>query len=387
MAYRTPQFAAELGVRLGGASSSASAHSTGMNEADDEEEEVEEEDGDGMDAGQEDDDEDGEAEMGNESDEGDENANPQKLSGKGKGKAAANKKANLAKIALAKKQKQKMLKLEAAAKSKKVAAKAALDEKGVLSKALSLSFRPLRPEVALVLAWPVLQRVEHDTAGNTIGLLSESQQGHHQLPSSSEKEKASAALNFNVVKLLLTDVHAHLSRALAPPKVGFGGNGGALAAARQAKLAASGGGASGSNIGSTSGNSVFGNNSDAKADSTCNSSSLDSNALLALYLNGGVFGSLHGLLGRLELALVDDLHEDDEQYARFTCMAPAADDEGHPDAWPCFELLLRTVTSRFYLFETQFLSSIGRDLQSNFLFEVFVDSCSRTFRLKPSATQ
>jgi len=343
LAFRTPQFAAELGVRLGAAasSSSAAALSSGMHDEDEEEDEEEEEGG--LDAEQEEDDEDNDAEMGI-GDEGDENANPQKQSSKGKSKASVLKKANSAKNALAKKQKQKMMKLEAAAKSKRVAAKAALDEKGLLSKALSQSFRPLRPEVALVLAWPVLQRVEHDTAGNTVGLLSASQQ---QLPSSSEKGNSTAALSFNVARLLLTDVHAHVSRALAPPKVGFG-SGGALAAARQAKLAASGSAsvASGGAVGSTSTSSGVGalGNSDAKANSTGSSNCLDSHALMALYLNGGVFGSLHGLLGRLELALVDDLHDDDEQYARFTCMAPAVDDEGHPDAWPCFELLLRTVS-------------------------------------------
>jgi hypothetical protein len=219
-----------------------------------------------------------------------------------------------------------------------------------LSKAVELSLRPLRPEVALVLAWPALQRVTHDSAGATVGLDSSA--------NAQDEGGTFTPLGFNVVRLLLGDVHRRLSRALAPPKSPFGNMVGALAAARQAKSAASGGGGGGGGGGSVLGGSGpasgghgaaasasggGGGSSSGSGSSDDGGGGGDGDALLALYLRGGVLKSCHGLLGRLELALVDDLHDADETYARETCMATGADDEGHPDAWPCFELLLRTV--------------------------------------------
>jgi hypothetical protein len=114
--------------------------------------------------------------------------------------------------------------------------------------------------VATVITWKATIKVAIDTLGDTCGLEGASQEQFE-------------AIGFPVLRIVLADISDHLNSVLTPPKKAFGGGG---AAACQ---------------------TTYG---------------YDADELVAMYVSQGVFKAMHGLLGRLEIAIIDNMSDESE---------------------------------------------------------------------------
>ena len=258
-------------------------------------------------------------------------------------------KAKVAEKKAAKRKRKELVKAKLVAKTKRARTKAAEGARDAIKSAIARSLRPLRPEVAAVLSWPPVQRVTHDTAGETVDLDGGPPLDAH-------------VLSLEVATLLLENLHGHLKAALCPPKAsaafvamaaqhkatsggaaasGLGGGGGGGGGVGGGVSGGGGGGAGGiaGGRGLGGGAGPGGGGGGGAAAAIC----MDGDDLMRLYLNQGVFRALGSVLGRLELALLDDLNDEDEARARETAVSVGKDDEGNAAAWPCFDQLLRVV--------------------------------------------
>ena len=149
---------------------------------------------------------------------------------------------------------------------------------------LTKTMRPLRTEVAMVLAWPAIQWVQVDSFGDTL------------LGGDRGSIAGSKGVDLTVACLLLGDLKRNISTSFAPEPDGASNP-------FFAKKKSDAGGSTGK---LASGRFSFRNGSSRS------SSNLTGVDLLAVYLDHGVFRALHNLLGRLESTLVDDEDENSE---------------------------------------------------------------------------
>jgi len=228
-------------------------------------------------------------------------------------------------------------KRKAFSKSKKKRKTAFASLREDLKDALDKCIRPLKPELVGALGWPATERVCHDSNDETVPLSNLPGLASQQL--TQVQGGGQGVLGFPVVHLLLKLVDRLLKQALKAGGGAGGGNPAFLAAVR----AKQGGGQGGQGAGSSNSEErafLLGMRGSELAGRSSCAAGLDSEGAMGLLLALGTFTALHRLVGRLELALLDDLDDQDEAYARRTCGGVGDDDEGHELSWPCLHLVL-----------------------------------------------
>ena len=318
MVQHTPDYAASLGI---GSSSSVQPNSDGKlpsasksagNEVSINENDADKENLNGPDdeLGEHHEDAD---ETGDEDDETREDENDNL--GRSKGAEAAARKAGKGKAqANGRKKSASHLSKSSVSKKTKVEKSITKDE---IKNLLTQSMRPLRREVATVLAWSPLQWYQADVNGDSVARGSINFQG----------------INLNVACLLLGDLKNFLTSTIAPEPDPFanpffaaksaknnGVKGGLLSPTKiQSALNTSGCGRSGLGI-------------------------LDGVDLIAAYLDQGVFLAFHRLLCRLESALVDDEEDEENSPRSQENRASSNNDIGDEYCWPCLRLMLDCIS-------------------------------------------